>query len=97
MTIELKKFGATLISRQTGREAFLAFNPVLKNLKDGENIAVNFDGVITFSPSWGDEFLTPLLEKYGSRLALINTNNPSVRATLEILEETANKKFNIIN
>ena len=97
MIIELKKFGATLISRQTGREAFSAFSPVLKDLRDGENIEVNFDGVITFSPSWGDEFLTPLLDKYGSRLALMNTNNPSVRATLEILEKTANKKFNIIN
>ena len=97
MIIELKKFGTALISRQTGREAFSAFNPVLKDLRDGENIEVNFDGVITFSPSWGDEFLTPLLDKYGARLALMNTNNPSVRATLEILEKTANKKFNIIN
>lgn len=82
---------------KTGREAFSAFNPVLKDLRGGENIEVNFDGVITFSPSWGDEFLTPLLDKYGSRLALMNTNSPSVRATLEILEKTANKKFNIIN
>ncbi len=97
MIIELKKFGTTLISRQTGREAFSAFNPILKGLRDGENIEVNFDGVITFSPSWGDEFLTPLLDKYGSRMALMNTNNPSVRATLEILEKTTNKKFNIIN
>jgi len=97
MIIELKKFGVTLISRQTGREAFSAINPVLKDLKDGENIEINFDGVITFSPSWGDEFLTLLSDKYGSRLVLMNTNNPSVRATLEILEKTANGKFNIIN
>lgn len=92
MIIELKKFGTTLISRQTGREAFSAFAPVLKDLKEGENIEVNFGGVITFSPSWGDEFLTPLSNKYGSRMVLLNTNNPSVRATLEILEKTANRK-----
>jgi len=97
MIIELKKFGTTLISRQTGREAFSAFSPILKNLGDNENIEVDFDGVITFSPSWGDEFLTPLLDKYGSKLVLINTNNPSVKATLEILGETEDKKFNIIN
>lgn len=97
MIIELKKFGVTLISRQTGREAFSAFNPVLKDLKESENIEVNFEGVITFSPSWGDEFLTPLLDKFGSRLVLLNTDNPSVRATLEILEKTANKEFNILN
>jgi len=97
MIIELEKFGTTLISRQTGREDFSAFSPVLKDLRNDENIEVDFDGVITFSPSWGDEFLTPLLDKYGARLILINTNNPSVKATLEILEKTANKKFNIIN
>ncbi|MBU4466722.1 DUF4325 domain-containing protein [Patescibacteria group bacterium] len=97
MIIELKKFGTTLISRQTGREAFSAFSPILKSLGNDKNIEVNFDGVITFSPSWGDEFLTPLLDKYGSRLVLMNTNNPSVRATLEILEKTANRKFNILN
>jgi len=97
MIIELKKFGTTLVSRQAGREAFLAFNPVLKYLKENESIEVNFDGVIAFSPAWGDEFLTPLLNKYGSRLILMKTDNLSVKATLEILEQPTDKKFNIIN
>ena len=95
MIIELKKFGTTLISRQTGREAFSAFAPVLNNLGNDENIEVDFEGVITFSPSWGDEFLTPLSNKYGSRLILINTDNLSVKATLEILEKTVDRKLNI--
>jgi hypothetical protein len=87
----LKKFDNILISRQAGREAFLAFSPVLKDLKENESIKVSFDGVITFSPAWGDEFLTPLLNKYGSRLILMKTDNPSVKATLEILGQTVNK------
>ena len=95
MIIELKKFGATLISRQTGKEAFLAFQPALKNLGKNETIEIDFDGVLTFSPSWGDEFLTPLLDRYGEKLILKNTNNPSVRITLEMLQESLNKKFNI--
>jgi len=95
MIIELKKFGATLISRQTGKEAFLAFQPVLKDVKNGETVVIDFAGVLTFSPSWGDEFLTPLLEKYGKKLILKNTDNPSVRATLEILQESLDKKFNV--
>jgi len=93
MNIELKKFGTTLISRQTGREAFSALQPFLKNAKDDEIIKVDFDSVLTFSPSWGDEFLTPLLGAYEDRLLLKNTKNPSVQATLEILEKTIGKNF----
>jgi len=93
MVIELKKFGTTLLSRQTGREAFSALQPLLKDLKKNENLEIDFDGVLTFSPSWGDEFLTPLLNTYRERLILKNTVNPSVRATLEILEKTIGKNF----
>ena len=60
--------------------------------------AVNFGAltsVVTFSPSWGDEFLSPLFRKYGARLILINTSNPSVRATLELLEKINQKSFTV--
>lgn len=97
MIIELKKFGTTLISRQTGKEAFLAFQPALKDVKNGETVEIDFTGVLTFSPSWGDEFLTPLLEKYGEKLILKNTDNLSVKATLEMLEESLDKKFKVVS
>lgn len=87
MKIELKKFGTTLISRQNGREAFAALQPQLGSLRDSEAVEIDFEGVITFSPSWGDEFLSPLVIKYGSNVVLMNTGNPSVKATLELLEE----------
>jgi hypothetical protein len=95
MIIEIKKFGTTLISRQTGKEASLASQSLFINVKNDEIIEVDFDGVLTFSPSWGDEFLTPLLEKYGDRLILKNTSNPSVKATLEILQTTIGRQFKI--
>lgn len=95
MIIELKKFGTTLISRQTGKEAFLVCQSLLGHVGESENIEVNFDGVLTFSPSWGDEFLTPLINNYGERLTLKNTSNPSVQATLEILQKTNGKIFKI--
>lgn len=94
MKIELKKFGTTLISRQTGREAFSALQALLRDIKENESIEIDFDGVLTFSPSWGDEFLTPLLNIYGERLTLKNTKNPSVQATLEILQKIIGKNFN---
>lgn len=93
MKIELKKFGTTLISRQNGREAFAAFQSQIAALIENENLELDFKGVVTFSPSWGDEFLSPLVKKYGGRLVLINTSNPSVKATLELLEQINQVSF----
>ena len=95
MRIELKKFGTTLLSRQLGREAYSAFLPTINTIPDGEIVEVDFSDVITFSPSWGDEFLTKLLNKFGDKLLLKKSNNPSVLATINILEQANNKKFKI--
>ncbi len=94
MLIKLEKFGTTLTSRDMGEEALAAFSPKLNSVKEGEEIIIDFSGVNTFSPSWGDAFLRPLLEKFGEHLILKEVKNPSVRATIEILEETNNMKFN---
>lgn len=93
MKIYLKKFGTTLTSRQAGREALAAFQPSLKDITASEPLEVDFEGVITFSPSWGDEFISPLQSQFGERLTLINTANSSVKATLELLEKINQKKF----
>lgn len=95
MRIFIKKFGLILTSRQLGKEAYAAFKPNLANVPKNENIEVDFEGIITFSPSWGDEFLSPLLEQFGEKVILINTSNPSVKATLEILTTLEGKKFRI--
>jgi len=87
MLIELKKFGTLLMSRQSGKESFLALNPRLKEISAGEEIEVDFAGVDVFSPSWGDEFLTPLFQLFKDRMTLKNADNPSVRASLEILRD----------
>lgn len=97
MIIFLKKFGTTLTSRQLGQEAFKAFSPNLKTVSKNERIEVDFSGVITFSPSWGDEFLTPLLERFGERVVLVNTDNSSVKATLELLRDLEGKIFKILS
>lgn len=85
MIIALKKFGTTLVSRPSGKEAWLAFQPVLSEVSEDEEIVVDFDGVIVLTPSWADEFLTPLYKRYGNRVNLRNMDNPSVAATLAIL------------
>lgn len=81
--IKLKQFGEMLLSRPAGREAWLV--ALAYSLpKNDEKIEVNFDGVLVLSPSWADEFLTPLKEKY-TKVEYNNTTNASVKATLEII------------
>lgn len=93
MKIKLNKFGTTLISRQLGREAQAAFLPSLKTISADEKIVIDFDGINTFSPSWGDEFISPLLKKFGERLVLKKTDNLSVIETIGLLEEIYKYKF----
>lgn len=83
MRIELKKFGKVLTSRPSGKEAFAAIRPTLD--PNEEVIEVNFDGIISLSPSWADEFFTALKEMYGDRLKYLPSNNPSVIETLKII------------
>ncbi len=93
MTIHLVKFGTVLISRQAGREAYAAFLPTLTQVKDHENILVEFEGISTFSPSWGDEFLTPLQQRFGDRVTLQYTSNPSAVLTISTLERINGSTF----
>lgn len=95
MKIELKKFGTTLISREAGREALAAMRPNLRTVTAAEDIEVDFSDVLTFSPSWGEEFLIPLCKEFAGRFVLGSSDNLSVRATLEMLEEINNIKFKI--
>lgn len=93
MTIKMSKFGYVLTSRQAGKDAYAAFLPTLSEVKNGEDVVVDFEGVNTFSPSWGDEFLTPLHERFGDAVMMTNAANPSVALTLETLEGIHNDKF----
>lgn len=88
MRIFLKKFGNILVSRPAGKEAYLAFQPVLREIKERELVEVDFEEVYVLTPSWADEFLTPLKEKFFGRVHYEHTGNPSVKATLDILEQT---------
>ena len=61
MTIYMMKFGAVLTYARLAR-GLRGFFAVLSGLKEQDDI-VDFDGVSVFSPSWGDEFLTPLKKR----------------------------------
>lgn len=93
MKIELKKFGTTLISREAGKEALAAIQSNLRAVGAAEEVEVDFSDVLTFSPSWGEEFLIPLCSEFVGRLTLRSSDNLSVKATLEMLEKINNVKF----
>lgn len=94
MNIELKKFGTTLSSRPSGKEAYASFLPSLKEIGADETIEINFEGIGSLSPSWADEFLTPLRDQYQDRLLLLPTNNLSAKVTIQLLEDISQKPFN---
>ena len=95
MKLQLEKFGKTLLSRELGSEAFKALQPTLRELPKDEDLEIDFSGVLTLSPSWADEFLSPLLRQFGDRLILLPSDNLSVHATLRILEEVNKRLFRI--
>ena len=95
MKLQLEKFGKTLFSRELGSEAFKALQTTLRELSKDEELEIDFSGVLTLSPSWADEFLSPLLDQLGDRLILLPSDNLSVRATLRILQEVNKRPFMI--
>ncbi|MDD3481229.1 MAG: DUF4325 domain-containing protein [Patescibacteria group bacterium] len=88
MKIELKKFGKVLTSRPAGKEAFAAIRPSLDSHAD--KIEIDFEGIISLAPSWGDEFFRALEEIYGDKIIYLPSDNPSVKATLDILKTDKN-------
>lgn len=97
MKLKLEKFGTTLMTRELGSEAFKAFQSTLSELPKDEELEIDFFGVSTLSPSWADEFLTPLLSELGERLVLLPSDNLSVGATIKILQEANKREFKIKN
>ncbi|KKQ08052.1 MAG: hypothetical protein US18_C0003G0020 [Parcubacteria group bacterium GW2011_GWB1_36_5] len=95
MKLQLEKFGKTLISRELGSEALKAFQSTLRELPKDEELEIDFSGVLTLSPSWADEFLSPLLNQLRDKLILLSSDNLSVHATLKILGEVNKLPFKI--
>jgi len=95
MIIELRKFGEDLHGRPFGKDAYDSIAARLNEIKEDENIVVDFKEVSSFSTSWLDEVLTPLQKKYGDRLILKNVTNLSARLTLDTLREVGGRKFRI--
>jgi hypothetical protein len=87
MRIEIKKFGTVLTSRPAGKEAYLSARAYLLPKDKNEKVEIDFSGVQVLSPSWADEFLTPIKNEFDTNFILLPSENSSVKASLEILEQ----------
>ena len=88
MKIVMKNFGDFLSSRPAGKEAYLSARAyIFRSKEEADVIELDFEGVNVLTPSWADEFVTPLREEWGDMLHCVHTQNPSVKATLEFLKQ----------
>lgn len=86
MKIEIKKFGEILVSRPSGREAYLILKSYLKPKTSDELIELDFSGVKVLGPSWADEVVGTLKREYGARVKCNPSDNQSVIESLKIIE-----------
>jgi len=87
MIVDINNFGDILLSRPAGREAFLMAKAyVFKELKNTDDITLDFDKIKVLTPSWADEFITGIRAEYTNTVQYLNTENPSVKASLKAIE-----------
>lgn len=87
MILQMSNFGEVLISRPAGREAFLAASAYIFNLlKKESELVLDFSNVKVLAPSWADEFIVALRKNITSNISYINTDNPSVSASLKEID-----------
>jgi len=88
MVVKISNFGDILMSRPAGREAFLMAKAyIFKDIKNND-IVLDFDEVKVLAPSWADEFISGIKTEYSNSIQYINTENPSVRASLKTITES---------
>ena len=87
------KFGTLVKGRPTGREAALRIVQIINGSAGQEDIVLNFAGVEILTPSFADEILHTLWNKYGvERVKIENTTTSTVADSIRAIEnEPAHK------
>jgi len=83
MVIKVSNFGDILMSHPAGREAFLMAKAYVFKEISNDEIVLDFNDVKVLAPSWADEFITGIKSEYANEIQYINTENPSVKASLK--------------
>lgn len=91
MVVDMSSFGEMLMSRPAGREAIMGASAyIFDSVKSDEIIVLDFAKVKMLAPSWADEFITGLKAKLNNKIDFLNTENPSVKASLKTVLEPIN-------
>lgn len=86
MRIGMKRYGEVLVTPKEGEEAFYSADEnFFQALKEDESIILDFIKVRVLSPSWLDEFVTRIKEKYTNKIEFHNTENESVSLSIKIV------------
>jgi len=86
MVVNINNFGDILLSRPAGREAFLMAKAyVFKEIKANDDIILDFNKIKVLTPSWADEFISGIKSEYANTVQYLNTENPSVKASLKTI------------
>lgn len=85
MVIQMSKFNTVLNGRPSAREAILRIQQIISGSVDKEDIVLDFTEVEVLTPSYADELLIGLKEKYNAdKIKIINTS-PAVSETFKII------------
>lgn len=87
MILEVKKFGDVLSSRSAGREAALVTLSYLARDKNDLVLEIDFTDILVMTPSWLSEFVQTIQEKSELEVKFMESSNPSVVSSLEIIQD----------
>lgn len=88
MNVQIIKFGDCLMSHPAGKDAYLlAESHIFHNLNAEEEIQLDFSEVKVLTPSWADEFIGGIKRAHKNPVTFLNTDNPSVKASLKTVLE----------
>lgn len=83
MTIQISKFNTVLNGRPAAKEAALRIQQIVNGSAEKENVILDFTGVEVLTPSYADELLKALKDRYGSEKIEIKNTSPTVSQTIQ--------------
>lgn len=87
----MSKFNNVLNGRLSAKEAALRIQQIVNGSAEREDVILDFNGVEVLTPSYADELLRVLREKYGSEKVKTANASQAVSETLQAVNDFAYK------
>ena len=86
MIIQMSKFNTVLNGRPAAKEAVLRIFQIVNGSADREDVVIDFVGVEVLTPSYADELLRSLRERYGTKKVKIINTSLSISETIKMVD-----------